>query len=50
MEVGLLGCVALALYASAETLWVPSIIVDEVVCFFQILMMEEFGCWDDAVR
>ena len=47
--VGLLGCIALALSAGTETSRAPFVIFDEEVCFL-ISMMEEFGCWDDAVR
>ena len=48
MWVGMLRCVALALFASAEVSWAPFIIVDGVVCCL-ILTMEDFCCWDDAV-
>ena len=43
------GLCHFGIHASAVTLWVPFIVVDEVVCF-SVLLMEEFGCWGDAVR
>ena len=45
--VGLLGCVALALSSRVETSRAPFVMFDVLVCFL-ILMMEDFGCWDDA--
>ena len=49
MWVGLLGCVALALFAGAETSRAPFVIFDEVVCSLSSTV-DEVGCWDSAVR
>ena len=43
------GLCHVGIISGADTLWAPFIIVDEVVRF-SILMMEEFGYWDDAVH